>query len=48
MLTAPDTEYYRNAVSLEAAIAHSPMVRVQFTGAAAWLDTAVRAGRTEA
>ena len=29
VLTAPDTEYYRNAVSLEAAIAH--MVRVQFT-----------------
>ena len=48
VLTAPDTEYYRNAVSLEAAIAHSPMVRVQFTGGAAWLDTAVRAGRTEA
>ena len=48
MLTAPDTEYYRNAVSLGAAIAHSPMVRVQFTGDAAWLDTAVRAGRTEA
>ena len=48
MLTAPETEYYRNAVSLEAAIAHSPMVRVQFTGEAAWLDTAVRARRTEA
>ena len=48
VLTAPDTEYYRNEVSLEAAIAHSPMVRVQFTGDAAWLDTAVRAGRTEA
>ncbi len=46
VLTAPDTEYYRTAVSLEVAIAHSPMVRVQFTGAAAWLDTAVRAGRT--
>ena len=48
VLTAPDTDYYRNVVSLEAAIAHSPMVRVQFTGDAAWLDPAVRAGRTEA
>ena len=48
VLTAPATEYYRNAVSLEAAIAHSPMVRVQFTGSAAWLDDAVRAGRAEA
>ena len=43
VLSAPGTEYYRNAVSLEAAIAHSPMVRVQFTGDAAWVDTAVRA-----
>jgi deazaflavin-dependent oxidoreductase (nitroreductase family) len=42
VLTAANTEYYRNAVSLEAAIAHSPMVRVQFTGDAAWLDAAVR------
>ena len=43
VLTAPNTEYYRNAVSLEAALAHSPVVRVQFTGDAAWLATAVRA-----
>jgi hypothetical protein len=43
VLIAPNTEYYRNAVSLEAAIAHSPMVRVHFTGDAAWLETAVRA-----
>ena len=42
VLTAPNTEYYRNAVSLDAAVAHSPMVRVQFTGAASWLDSAVR------
>ena len=48
VLTAPNTEYYRNAVSLEAAIAHSPMVRVQFTGDAAWLAAAVRVGRAEA
>jgi F420H(2)-dependent quinone reductase len=42
VLTAPETEYYRNAVSLEAALAHSPMVRVQFCGEAAWLADAVR------
>ena len=45
VLTAPSTEYYRNAVSLEAAIRHSPIVRVRFTGDAAWLETAVRAER---
>jgi hypothetical protein len=45
VLTAPNTEYYRNAVSLEAAITHSPMVRVQFTGDATWLETAVRAAQ---
>jgi hypothetical protein len=48
VLTAPNTEYYRNAVSLDAAVAHSPMVRVQFTGEASWLDTAVRARRAQA
>jgi deazaflavin-dependent oxidoreductase (nitroreductase family) len=48
VLTAPDTEFYRNAVSLEAAIAHSPLVRVQFTGDAAWLATAIRTGRAPA
>jgi hypothetical protein len=48
VLTAPATEYYRDAVSLEAAIAHSPMVQVHFTGDAAWLNAAVRAGRSEA
>ena len=48
VLTAPETEYYRDTVSLEAAIAHSPLVRVQFTGDAAWLTTAVRAGQTDA
>ena len=48
VLTAPTTEYYRNAVSLEAAIAHSPMVRVQFTGDAAWLATAVRTRQAQA
>jgi hypothetical protein len=48
VLTAPNTEYYRNAVSLDAAIAHSPMVRVHFTGDAAWLEDAVRAQQAEA
>jgi deazaflavin-dependent oxidoreductase (nitroreductase family) len=47
VLTAPATEYYRNAVSLEAAVAHSPMVRVQFTSDAAWLATKVLTGRAE-
>ncbi len=42
VLTAPNTEYYRNAVSLETAMAYSPMVRVQFTGDAAWLAATVR------
>jgi deazaflavin-dependent oxidoreductase (nitroreductase family) len=41
VLTAPNTEYYRDAVSLEAAIAHSPMVRVRFVDDAAWLDSAL-------
>jgi hypothetical protein len=44
VLTAPNTEYYRNAVSLDVALAHSPMVRVEFTGDAAWLGDAVRTG----
>jgi hypothetical protein len=48
VLTAPNTEYYRNAVSLEAAMSHSPMVQVHFTGDAAWLDSAVRARQAEA
>jgi deazaflavin-dependent oxidoreductase (nitroreductase family) len=32
VLTAPNTAYYRDAVTLDVALAHSPMVRVQFTG----------------
>ena len=48
VLTAPNTEYYRNAVSLDAAIAHSPMVRVRFTADATWLETAVRTQRAQA
>jgi deazaflavin-dependent oxidoreductase (nitroreductase family) len=42
VLSAPHTAYYRDAVSLEAALAYSPMVRVRFTGDAAWLTEAVR------
>jgi deazaflavin-dependent oxidoreductase (nitroreductase family) len=42
VLSAPNTAYYRDAVTLDVALAHSPMVRVQFTGDAAWLDAAVR------
>jgi deazaflavin-dependent oxidoreductase (nitroreductase family) len=42
VLTAPNTEYYRNAVSLDTALAFSPVVRVAFTGDAAWLADAVR------
>jgi deazaflavin-dependent oxidoreductase (nitroreductase family) len=42
VLTAPNTEYYRKAVSLEAALAYSPMVQVRFTGDVAWLNDAVR------
>ncbi|MFN0093098.1 MAG: nitroreductase/quinone reductase family protein [Acidimicrobiales bacterium] len=46
ILSAPATEYYRKAVSLEAAVAHSPVVLVRFTGEAAWLNEAVgEAGR---
>ncbi len=42
ILTAPNTAYYRDAVSLDVALAHSPIVRVTFTGYAAWLNEAVR------
>jgi hypothetical protein len=48
VLTAPHTEYYRKAVSLDTALAFSPLVRVQFTGDAAWLVDAVRRGLPEA
>jgi hypothetical protein len=48
VLTAPETEYYRNAVSLDAALAHSPMVRVRFCGDAEWLGDAVRQSSTDA
>ena len=47
MSTAPNTEYYRNAVSLEVAIALSPMVRVQFAGDATSLNSALNTQRSE-
>ena len=43
ILEAPSTAYYRDrAMSFEAALAHSPIVEVTFTGDAAWLNDAVR------
>ncbi len=42
ILTAPHTAYYRDAVSLDVALAHSPIVRVTFTGDAGWLNDAIR------
>jgi deazaflavin-dependent oxidoreductase (nitroreductase family) len=46
VLSAPHTAYYREAVSLEAALAYGPMVRVRFTGDAAWLTETVRRAAT--
>jgi hypothetical protein len=43
ILSEPSTEYYRNAVSLDTAVAHSPIVRITFTGGAAWLNEALAA-----
>ena len=43
ILSDPTTEYYRNAVSLDVAVAHSPIVTITFTGEAAWLDEALAA-----
>ena len=47
LLTAPNTKYYRNAVSLDVAVAHSPMVRLRFTGDASWLNDALASERPE-
>ena len=38
ILTDPSTQYYRDAVSLDAALAHSPIVELTFTGDAAWVN----------
>lgn len=42
LLSMPSTEYYRKAVSLEAAVRHSPVVLLSFEGDAVWLNDAVR------
>ncbi|MDH4147472.1 MAG: nitroreductase/quinone reductase family protein [Acidimicrobiia bacterium] len=48
VLSAPSTEYYRDkAMSFDAALAHSPMVEVTFTGDAAWLNEAVQGTASE-
>jgi len=41
ILSEPSTEYYRNAVSLDVAVARSPIVRLTFVDDAAWLNEAV-------
>ena len=43
ILEEESTEYYRNAVSLDAAVAHSPIVLLTFTDDSAWLNDAVAA-----
>jgi len=44
VLSQPSTAYYRDrAMSFDAALAHSPIVEVHFTGDAAWLAAAIRA-----
>ena len=42
ILTEPSTQYYRDAVSLDTAVEHSPIVALTFTGDAAWLNDALR------
>jgi F420H(2)-dependent quinone reductase len=42
ILTHSSTQYYRDAVSLDAAVAHSPIVELTFTGEAAWVNDARR------
>lgn len=41
ILSDPSTQYYRDAVSLDAALAHSPIVELTFTGDAAWVNDAL-------
>jgi F420H(2)-dependent quinone reductase len=42
ILMHASTQYYRDAVSLDAAVAHSPIVELTFTGEAAWVNDALR------
>lgn len=41
LLTRPSTEYYRSAIDLDTAVAHSPIVEVTFTGPWSWLNDEV-------
>ena len=41
IMTAPATEFYRNAISVDAAVRDSPIVRLRFVGDDAWLNDAV-------
>jgi hypothetical protein len=45
ILSQESTAYYRDALGIEAAVRHSPIVRVTFVGDGAWLNDAVRAVR---
>ena len=41
ILSAPSTAFYRNAVSFEVALAHSPIVKVHFEAELQWLSVAI-------
>ncbi len=43
ILSDASTEYYRQAVDLDTAVAHSPIVEVTFTGDDAWLTAELAA-----
>lgn len=43
ILSAPSTAYYREARTFELALQHSPIVRVNFTDTAEWLNAAIAA-----
>jgi hypothetical protein len=47
IMTAPATEFYRDAISLEAAVRDSPIVRVRFVADDEWLNDALRAAAAE-
>ncbi|MGF1599500.1 MAG: nitroreductase/quinone reductase family protein [Acidimicrobiales bacterium] len=49
ILSAPPTAYYREALTFDAALDHSPIVRITFIGDAAWLnDTLAASGASSA
>jgi len=43
ILSEPSTQYYREAVDLDTAVAHSPIIEVTFTGDDAWLSVELAA-----